>query len=47
MYSIWSHFQELIRIDRKEEREFYDHQIILASVYKFDEIKRTVIEMKL
>lgn len=28
------------------ERDFYDHQIILASVYKFDEIKRTVIEMK-
>ena len=28
------------------ERDFCDHQIILASVYKFDEIKRTVIEMK-
>lgn len=25
------------------ERDFYDHQIILASVYKFDEIKITVV----
>ena len=28
------------------ERDFCDHQIILASVYKFDEINKTVIEMK-
>ena len=25
------------------ERDFYDHQIILASVYKFDEIEITVV----
>ena len=24
----WSHFQELIRIDRKEEREFYENKVI-------------------
>lgn len=28
------------------ERDFYDYRIILASVYKFDEIKGTAIEMK-
>ena len=27
----WSHFQELIRIDRKEEREFYEQEAIKSN----------------
>ena len=27
----WSHFQELIRIDRKEEREFYENESIKSN----------------
>ena len=27
----WSHFQELIRVDRKEEREFYETEAIKAN----------------
>lgn len=27
----WSHFQELIRVDRKEEREFYELESIKSN----------------
>jgi len=27
----WSHFQELIRVDRKEEREFYENETIKSN----------------
>lgn len=27
----WSHFQELIRIDKKEEREFYEQESIKSN----------------
>ena len=30
----WSHFQELIRIDRKEEREFYEQEAIKSKAWK-------------
>ena len=37
----WSHFQELIRIDRKEERDFYDHdKDIINLKYIWEKFKK-------
>ena len=37
----WSHFQELIRIDRKEEREFYEQEAIKSN-WRYRELNRQI-----
>ena len=37
----WSHFQELIRIDRKEEREFYEFESIKSN-WGYRELRRQI-----
>ena len=37
----WSHFQELIRIDRKEEREFYEQEAIKSN-WGYRELNRQI-----
>ena len=37
----WSHFQELIRIDRKEEREFYEQESIKSN-WGYRELSRQI-----
>ncbi len=37
----WSHFQELIRIDRKEEREFYEKEAIKSN-WGYRELNRQI-----
>ncbi len=37
----WSHFQELIRIDRKEEREFYESESIKSN-WGYRELNRQI-----
>ena len=37
----WSHFQELIRIDRKEERQFYESEAIKAN-WGYRELNRQI-----
>lgn len=37
----WSHFQELIRIDRKEEREFYEQETIKSN-WGYRELNRQI-----
>ena len=37
----WSHFQELIRIDRKEEREFYEQEVIKSN-WGYRELNRQI-----
>ena len=37
----WSHFQELIKVDRKEEREFYEREAIKSN-WGYRELSRQI-----